>query len=190
MIFLILLSLTVLLLFPIGIKLNYTGDFNCVITYLFFKFNLPNTKENKTIKKQNKPNLKEEGKKQKPKKHKRKLSCYIDEYKTPILNILKSLKKLLRKIVVKEFLVNIVVGDEDASTTAVEYGALCASVYPLLSAFESFFEVKNKSYNIKADFEEKSTSAVAVLNIRFRALYALATLTAVIYTFIKLKLKK
>ena len=191
-IFLILLCLTALLLFPINLKLHFDGEVRGVLKYLFFKINIP-TKKRKSTKKSNK--LKKRDVSDKPKniakrKQKRKLSYYIDEYKTPVINILKQFGFLLKKIIVKELYVDISVGDQDASKAAIEYGLICAFLYPLLSAFENYFEVKARNYNISVDYNADNTKANAVIDLRLRPLYALATLTALVHIFIKLKLKK
>lgn len=190
-IFLILLCLTALLLFPINLKLNFDGEFGGTLKYLCFKLKFP-SKKRETAKKAEMPAKTKttSGKKAKRTKPKHKLSYYIDEYKTPTLNILKQFHKLLQKIVVKELKVEIVVGDEDASKTAIEYGLICASVYPLLSAFENHFEVKSKTYNIETDFDASETKALAVIDFNLRPLYALATVLTLIYIFLKLKLNK
>ena len=51
-------------------------------------------------------------------------------------------------------------------------------------------EVKNKSYNISTDFEDTTTKANIFVDLRLRPMYALATLFALLYTFLKYKVKR
>lgn len=67
--------------------------------------------------------------------------------------ILKKVGWLLRRLRFKKFVLEIAVASDDAAAAALEYGAVCTAVYPVLSLLVSKARFKAKSVNISADFE-------------------------------------
>ena len=65
--------------------------------------------------------------------------------------ILKKVGLLLRRLRFKKYVLEIAVASDDAA--ALEYGAVCTAVYPVLSLLVSKARFKAKSVNISADFE-------------------------------------
>ena len=70
---------------------------------------------------------------------------------------------------IRRLRVEIRVASTDAAQTAVEYGAVCAAFYPLLSFFDNIANVKMKQINVTADFDsgrpQFSFSAIVKLRI-------------------------
>ena len=75
-----------------------------------------------------------------------------------VKDCLTHIKTLLRHIKIKRIILNISVASNDAATTAIEYGGICAATYPVLAFLDSFGQVKYKSINIKSDFNSNKPS--------------------------------
>ncbi len=66
-------------------------------------------------------------------------------------------KKLLPHIKVRDFRIKISVSGNDAALTAIEYGAVCAAVYPFLSWLYSVLDIKAKQVDVISSFESKES---------------------------------
>lgn len=82
---------------------------------------------------------------------------------------LSHINRLLRHIKIKKVKLNITVAADDAAMTAIEYGAVCAAVYPVTAALSSCAHIGFKEINVKSGFEGEKPdfwfSAIASLNI-------------------------
>ncbi len=186
----VLAAIYVLLLFPIRITANLCREPEFIVRYLFFKFRIipGKEKQKKEKRKKKKPQTDNEAKKPKPKKH-HGISYYADKYGDIIKAILKASGKLLKRMVIKQLSVNIVVGDEDAATTAIEYGAVCAVVYPIVSMVESGLTVKERKINIITDFDAKTSSGELYVDMHIRVLQVIAVAAGFLKQLIKFNLK-
>ena len=87
-----------------------------------------------------------------------------------LLNII--IKKcffIIKRIKVKKFRLNLIVATNNAAHSAIEYGAVCAVVYPPLALLEENGCLKSEKIDVLADFEHKesrfSVSFVAKSNL-------------------------
>lgn len=70
------------------------------------------------------------------------------------------LKEFLRFVKFNKIKLDLSVTGDDASSTAINYGSVCAVVYPVLSLFKSIANVRYKKIDISADFENKKSQFV------------------------------
>lgn len=66
-------------------------------------------------------------------------------------------KKLLPHIKVRDLRIKISVSGNDAALTAIEYGAVCAAVYPFLSWLYSVINIKAKQIDVISSFENSES---------------------------------
>lgn len=91
-------------------------------------------------------------------------------------DLLSHIKRLLRNIKIKRVCLNVTVAADDAATTAIEYGAVCAAVYPVTAALSGCADIGFKQINVKSDFESKkpdfwfeATASMNVFNLLIAA---------------------
>lgn len=96
-----------------------------------------------------------------------------------ILGVLKSIlyevKYLLPKCTIQKFRLKINCADEDAATTAIMYGGICASVYPAVGIFYSFTKQKKgcTDIEIKCDFDSEASEFSVDCTVSFTTFYGL-----------------
>lgn len=191
----IVLSVTafiVLLLFiPISVHIKYDGD-------LFVKLKIagikalglepkedinnpsPDTESDKKAKKQT-----EKAFEKLKKKHG--FAGAVKEIFVFLKAVLERLKRSFKHIAIRRLCLDIKVASGDAAATAIEYGAVCAAVYPVLTLLDSIANVKMKSINVMADFNsDKSDFGFSVI-IRARILFLIIMAFGVFSEYNKFK---
>lgn len=63
------------------------------------------------------------------------------------------IKRLFKKIRIRDVYVDWVVGSDEAGKTALKYGGLCTAFYSLREWLTTYFDAKIKEINIEADFQ-------------------------------------
>lgn len=91
--------------------------------------------------------------------------------------VTEKLKYKLKHIKFKNIFLLIRICSTNAADTAIEYGSVCAAVYPVLSLLDTFSNVKYKKIDIAADFDSDkpriSFSATVKSRIFFLLMIAL-----------------
>lgn len=87
--------------------------------------------------------------------------------------MLKHIKKQLKRIKFKNIKVDITVSGDDAADTAIKYGAVCSGVYPVLSFIDSFSTVEFKKIDIRSDFAENKKEFEFSFKIKLQIIYLL-----------------
>ena len=183
------LAIYILMLFPVRITANLCQEPEFVVRYLFLRFKIHPKKAKKVKqpkKEKSQASLKDD--KAKPKKH-HGVSYYVNKYGDLLKAVLKAAGKLLKSLVIKRLAVNIVVGSDDAAQTAVEYGAVCAVVYPVVSMIESSLMVKRTEINVNADFDATSARGELYVDMRIRVLRVLVIAAGLLKQLVKYVLK-
>ena len=159
----ILLLLFLITLIRVQIFATYYNELALTVKVLFFKITILPTPEKKEKPKKEKPKKKEKKpkpkKEEKPKKEKKKKPSLLDKLRekkglsglvslfASIARIaLGALRDIISHIVVKKFDLAIALSGEDASTVALNYGKLCAAIYPSINVITS--STVCKDYNI------------------------------------------
>lgn len=83
------------------------------------------------------------------------------------------IKRLFKKIKVRDLYIDYVVGSDDAAKTAIKYGSLCAVVYSALKWLTLYFDVKAKEVNIEADFKAPKDDIFVYTKVKMRISTAL-----------------
>ena len=94
-------------------------------------------------------------------------------------DLIPHIRKLLKHIKIRNVVIDIIIAENDAAKTAIEYGSVCAVAYPVLSGLESVAGVKYKAINIKSDFEGQNSSFAFKGDIRTRIIFLLIALIKV-----------
>lgn len=91
---------------------------------------------------------------------------FVDSASPPI-------KRLFKKIKVRDLYIDYVVGSDDAAKTAIKYGSLCALIYSTLKWLTLYFDVKVKEVNIEADFKALKDDIFVYTTVKLRISTAL-----------------
>lgn len=90
----------------------------------------------------------------------------------------------------RRFDLRIVVGDTDCADAAMNYGELCAAVYPLLAFLESKLKFRRRNVDLRCDFSAESTEAVFDGQLNYRPVYLLEFLLGLVGQYLKQDKKK
>ncbi len=151
--------ITAVLFLPVGADIGFKENFKIKIKFSGLKVYEISAKEDKVTENEEKttesvtekPEEKKEGFFEKL-KAKYGFMGAVKELFAFAEDLLTHIKRLLRHIKIKKIVINLTVATEDAATTAIEYGAVCSAVYPVLALLSSVGDVKYKSVNINSDF--------------------------------------
>ena len=86
---------------------------------------------------------------------------YVESASPPI-------KRLFKKIRVRDIYIDYVVGSDDAAKTAIKYGSICAVIYSTIKWLTTYFNVKVKEVNVEADFKAEKDDIFAYGKIKLR----------------------
>lgn len=113
------------------------------------------------------------------------------KYFSAILQIvLKKLWRVVKRLKFRKFKLDLSVATSDAAETAIQYGKICASVYPVLALLQTSADFKPDEINISADFEKnKSEFAVSIIVVT-RLFNWLVAAISVLTQFLKLQRKE
>ncbi|MCL2486740.1 MAG: hypothetical protein FWE86_03985, partial [Oscillospiraceae bacterium] len=166
--------LFLLLLVPAAVTAKYSDDFALTVHYLFIPLRIlprkkkekpepePPAKKKKPAKKPKKKAAKEPA----AKKKKKKPGLFDERGLGGALSLLGRIAKLaggafakvLRGVRVTRFDLYISVGGEDAAETAINYGRICAAVYPAAGLIASQTGKFRRDIIIRADFLSEKTA--------------------------------
>lgn len=104
--------------------------------------------------------------------------------------ILKRVLKLLKRFKFKKFKLNLTVASDDAANTAIEYGAVCSAVYPVIALLETQISLKSKKVSINADFDKTKPEFDFSVSITAKLINFIIAFIAVIFEFLKLQRKE
>ena len=156
----VLALIILILLVPVGIRVEYEDDVAVLVRYLFFTFRMIPAKEKKPKKNaKSKSNTTSE---KSPSAIKRMIdeNGLIDTLRRfrKLAGIaLSKMKKLLSHVTVKPFCLSIRFCGEEPDQTAVNFGKLCAVLYPLLGIFETVMRVKKRDVMVQPSFMHSET---------------------------------
>ena len=187
----VLAFIVLLLLIPISVHIEYDGDFFVKLKIAGIKaFEAepkeeikepsPDTESDKKAKKQT-----EKAFDKLKKKHG--FAGAVKEIFVFLKAVLERLKRSFKHIAVRRLCLDIKVASGDAAATAIEYGAVCAAVYPVLTFIDGIANVKMKSINVTADFNsDKSDFRFSVI-IRAKILFLIIMAFGVFSEYNKFK---
>ncbi len=186
------LAFIVLLLFiPISVHIKYDGDFFVKLKVLGIKAYevepkedikepKPDTESDKKVKKKT-------GKAFDKLKKKHGFSGAVREIFVLVKSVLERLKGSFKHIAIRRLCLDIKVASGDAATVAIEYGAVCAAVYPVLTLIEGIANVKMKSINVSSDFNSVDSYFGFSVVVRVRIIYLIVMAFGVFSEYNKFK---
>lgn len=190
----ILIIIDILIFCPISIKLVYDNDLKLRVGYLFPVFRiLPQKPKNEEAERKKEEKKKKKAAKKASKEteseqsEKKKKGNFISEYKNAhgldgLIELLKTLAKIaleaVKKItdhtVISKMELHLLIGSEDAATTALTYGGACSAVFPLISVIENNVKkCRHKEY-IYPCFTMTETKVYFVLKARIIPFFILS----------------
>ena len=101
--------------------------------------------------------------------------------------VLERLKRKFKHIAIRKLCLDIKVASENAASTAIEYGAVCAAVYPVLAFLDGILNVKMKSINVTADFNSNNSDFAFSVIIRARIIFLIIMAFGVFSEYNKFK---
>ncbi len=104
------------------------------------------------------------------------------------------IKRLFKKIRIRDVYIDWVVGSDEAGKTAIKYGGLCTAFYSLEKFLTMYFDAKIREINIEADFQALKDDIFIYLKLKLRIGTALGCALwlgfRVLKTFLKYNKKK
>jgi len=185
----VLLLMFSLFLFPVSFAAELEDELNLKVKYLFFNIPLgvkkdkkakPKKREKKTSHKTQTMSRKQESKKEP-------LIDKISQYSDVIKELVKNFAAMLKYVVIKDLRINIKIASSDAAQTAIQYGGVCAVVYPLSGFIESYMRVDNRKIDVTPNFDGNEGEVTAFLKVQIKPLYVIATVISFLKCIIKLK---
>lgn len=177
----ILLLIALLLLLPITACVKFENDF-------FLKVKFLGITVYKLKEKQEKPKLekaKNEVDKTESKLKAKELGMFaklkakhgfkgaIKEIFDFVNKLITEVKPQLLRLKFRKFKLDLIVVGEDAAMTAIEYGAVCGMVYPVLSFIDQNLNIKLKKINVEAGFKHTESFFSTSFNVKANALLLL-----------------
>lgn len=175
----IVLVVAALLLCPVRVSWKYDKKMSVTAKYLFFDIPLSSQKEQKEDKKAPQKNV------------------FGDYYKkhgfsktvSQVFGIIKTVAErlwwLIKKLKIKDFILDITVATENAAYTAIEYGAVCSAVYPAVAFVGSVVQMNIKRMNVSADFEGEKSSLITSGVVKCRLIWAIIAAVGLIVALVK-----
>ncbi len=86
------------------------------------------------------------------------------------VGLFSKIKYLFKKTVIKKLNLYITVAGDDAAKTAIEYGSICAILYPVVAFLETVMTVKKDDIKIECDYKNKTPKIYMFINIKIRVI--------------------
>lgn len=131
------------------------GKVTLRIRYLFLSFNPLKQRKQKKEKKQKQPKPLENAPEQPPEGKLKQFKQQVSQVMQLLEPLADAVKKLLRGVRVRHFVLYLEVGKEDAAATAVEYGKLCALVYGAYGTLGNVFYIPDPDIRISTNYTEQ-----------------------------------
>ena len=175
----LLILITLILFLPVSVDLKFQEEFTFKIKLFGIKVFAPSKKVSKKFDKdvENEP-LKEENKIKglfSKLKDKKGFIGAVKEVFELLKDCLKQLEIFLKTIKFKKVCLDLSVAGDDAAKTAIQYGQVCAIVYPTLAFLQTKANVKYKNINVKSEFENKQSEFSFSLTVNLQILFLLIT---------------
>ena len=173
----IVLLLALLLLARVRLQITWNERFQFKIKYLFFVYRMKEKKKGKAKTKEKQPGN-------------RGVSGFVKNFKTVFDMLEPAFKALSRRARVDRLSLELVICEEDAARTALEYGEACAVIFPAEALLENFLPVRRKEIRITPVFggTQSGVSFFFVLSVSLFAAVAAASSAAL--TMVRKKARK
>ena len=190
----ILLFFVILLLIPISAEIGYIDSFLARIKYGGIKiFDTVNPKKEKLQKGKPKSDKKEKSKK--PEKENFITRIFKEKGKIGGLKFCFAILKaamsriiwVIKRITIKEMFLDVTISTDDAATTAVTYGTVCAFVYPVIAIIKGNTKIGVSEINISTDFDKLSPEIKGKITFKTRLVYAVVAAISLLFAYFRIK---
>lgn len=171
--------LLLILILPLHLHASFDGQLSLRLRYLFFTYPLyPRPEKKKKKLKQKKVKKKKEIELSRTEEMLRSEGvAAVISYYIKLGQLIKTAAiGLLGTITVDKLKLNISVASDDAAQTAINYGRICAAIYPMHALIESSVNVRSRSINITPDFlnsEDQVSGEIRLHVLPLRVLWIL-----------------
>ena len=187
----------ILLLLPLTLDFAYDGDFCVKVKYSGITI-FDNKKSEEKAKRKAKKKKSNTKTSKAPKKdgflkrtYKQKGLFGTISYFSDILKIvLKKTSRIIKRLKFRRFKFDLTVATDDAASTAIRYGEVCAAVYPVAALLESMIDLKSKEINVCADFEKNKCEFKSSVLVKSAVIYWLISLISILVEIYKLQRKE
>ncbi len=170
------LLIAFLLLLPAKAKIVYKDNLDFAIKYCGFRiYDSKRPKKEKASEKSDSPPQKKTNFFKKA-YNKYGLVGAVKHYTKLVKQILKKTAWILKKVKIRNFKLFLAVTADNAADCAIEYGAVCAVLYPTLSFLSSIGDCKFKKIDILADYDSKSPRFELSADIKASLIFILVVL--------------
>jgi len=188
----ILLLFAILLVCPVTIRAAFETQLSAKVRYLFISYTIVPQKE----KDSKKAKKKAEGQKaEKKEDNKSKIKGILKQKGLGgFLSLVKeftgiateSAKRLLKHLVISNISTEIIVATEDAAQTALNYGYVCAVIYPTFSVIIG--NCKCKKYNIRVvpDFDKSESEVAFSVKASVKLFFIISAALSALFNFLKI----
>ncbi|MBE6798835.1 MAG: hypothetical protein E7525_03540 [Ruminococcaceae bacterium] len=100
--------------------------------------------------------------------------------------------EVFKKIKVKRLKLRVITASDDAAKTALEYGGVCAVVYPVLAFLKSVLQFPDKAadVHIDADYDAAEPTLYLDLKLKIRVITVLRAALSVLWSILRSRFKK
>ncbi len=189
--------LLILLLLPMTVDLTFDSKLMLKIKYLGITLfdNQKRVPVKKSKKKKSKSTSKDDAPAKKDgfvkKTYKQKgLLGTINYFSDILVIVIKKLWWVVKRLKFRRFKLDIIIATADAADTAMQYGKICAAVYPIISLLQSVNDFKAKNINISADFDKTQSQFKTSIFVKTQVIYLLITVIGILVQFLKLQRKE
>lgn len=114
----------------------------------------------------------------------------INYFSDILVIVIKKLWWVVKRLKFRRFKLDIIIATADAADTAMQYGKICAAVYPIISLLQSVNDFKAKNINISADFDKTESQFKTSIFVKTQVIYLLITAIGILVQFLKLQRKE
>jgi len=104
----------------------------------------------------------------KDKKPKKKLDLDFQMIMDYVRSASPPIKRLFKKIRIRDVYIDWVTGSDEAGKTALKYGGLCTAIYSMQEWLTTYFDTKIREINIEADFQAEKDDIFMYLVLKLR----------------------
>lgn len=166
--------------FRLTLQLDYHEIVELEIRYLFFKFKLLPWEKKDKAPKEEQPEEKKEPEKKKPKEKPAKQNplktFWQNEGVDGVIALLKEtarivsgmFRRIFKHVIIDKLFLQMYIGSGDAAKTAIDYGKVCAEIFPALGTICSIMKVRKYDVDISPDFlaNQNETELHTVITLR------------------------
>ena len=188
----ILALLMLVLISSVTVLVHIDDDAEIKVGFWFLRFKVFPLKDKKVKKKANKSHKPKEDGYIKKLIEQNGIVGAVSELLSVVKIVLKKAGKAARHIRVRRCSFLITAASEDAATTAVRYGALCATVFPALKGLQDLLKWNDRKTKVSvvSDFNSDKPTIYLDLKVKLRLCFIVSAAFGVLLALIKRKVSK